>query len=417
MIQIDTKYLGSFLERMPTGLDEEVSMAQTSLEQKNCKGREFTGWVESVESIDENQMARMIEVSKEIREKADALLVVGIGGSYLGTKAAMNFIGRDFPVYFIGQNLSSHTWSQVREALKDKTFYVNFISKSGGTLEPALAFRFVRTLLEEKYNEEWHRYVVATTDREKGKLKGLAERLGITSFVVPDDVGGRYSVLTPVGLLPLLCAGVDVRRMMQGAQAERDDILNEKSDALQYVAIRNALYRGGKAVEMMVTYNPALNDLCEWWKQLFGESEGKSSQGIFPASASFTTDLHSLGQFIQDGTDFLMETVLWVENENEDFDIARFDEDPDGLDYLAGKSLNWINKMACEGTMRAHLEGGTPNLKITVPARDAFSLGALFYFFEYACGVSALVQGVNPFDQPGVEDYKRSVKELLVKGI
>ncbi len=417
MIRIDTKYLGSFLERMPTGLDEEVSKAQASLEQKNCKGSEYTGWVELVDSIDENLMAQMTEVSNEIREKAEALLVIGIGGSYLGAKAAMNFIGGDFPVYFLGQNISSHTWSQVREALKDKTFYVNFISKSGGTLEPALAFRFVRTLLEEKYNEEWHRYVVATTDREKGKLKGLADRLGITSFVVPDDVGGRYSVLTPVGLLPLLCAGVDVRSLMQGAKAEREDILSGQSDALQYATIRNALYRGGKAVEMMVTYNPALNDLCEWWKQLFGESEGKSSQGIFPASASFTTDLHSLGQFIQDGTDFLMETVLWVEKENEDFEIPRFDEDTDGLDYLAGKSLNWINEMASEGTMKAHLAGGTPNLKIIVPARDARSLGALFYFFEYACGVSALVQGVNPFDQPGVEDYKRSVKELLVKGI
>ena len=417
MIRIDRKYLGSYLEQQPVGLDEEIKKAQEALEQKSCLGSEFTGWVELVESIDEDLMQCMEEVSSEIRREADALVVVGIGGSYLGAKAALSFVGGDFPVYFLGQNLSSHTWQQLKEALKGKDFFVNFISKSGGTLEPALAFRFARTLLEDRYGDGWHRHVVATTDRDKGKLKALADKLGIVSFVVPDDIGGRFSVLTPVGLLPLLCAGVDVRGMMEGARMEREDIVNGESHALEYAAIRNALYRSGKAVEMMVTYNPALNDLCEWWKQLFGESEGKNGQGIFPASASFTTDLHSLGQFIQDGTDFLMETVLWVDEEKEDFKIPSFGEDSDGLEYLAGKSLCWVNEMACEGTMKAHLAGGTPNLKIIVPARDASSLGALFYFFEYACGVSALVQGVNPFDQPGVEDYKRNVKELLVKGI
>ena len=417
MIRIDKKYLGSLVASKQEDLKEEVARAQQMLEKKNCPGHEYTGWVDLVDHIDEDLMKKMTDVSKTVREDADALLVIGIGGSYLGAKAALNYVGGDFPVYFIGQDLSSHTWSQVQHALKGKRFYVNMISKSGGTLEPALAFRFVRTLLEERVGKNWHDYVIATTDREKGKLKQLADSLGIQSFVVPDDVGGRFSVLTPVGLLPLMCAGIDVRAMLTGAKKERLGVMDGTSYALEYALLRNALYRQGRAVEMMVTYNPALNDVCEWWKQLYGESEGKGGQGIFPASATFTTDLHSLGQFVQDGTDFLMETVLWVQEENEDFSIPKFEEDTDGLDYLAEHSLNWINEMACEGTMQAHLAGGTPNLKVLVPDRSAESLGALFYFFEYACGVSALVQGVNPFDQPGVEDYKRSVKELLVKGI
>ncbi|QRN86098.1 glucose-6-phosphate isomerase [Clostridia bacterium] len=416
MIRIDKRYLGSFLNQRTKALDEEVKQAQASLEQKQCLGSEYTGWVELVESKDEELIEKMTKISQNIRDNSDALLVIGIGGSYLGAKAALNFLGGDFPIYFLGQNLSSHTWLQVQEQLAGKDFYVNFISKSGGTLEPALAFRLARALLEERYKENWHHHVIATTDAKKGKLKEFAQKMDMETLVVPDDIGGRYSVLTPVGLLPLLCAGVDVHDLLEGAKRERADILAGQSDALEYTTIRNALYRAGKAVEIMVTYNPALNDFCEWWKQLFGESEGKNAQGLFPASACFTRDLHSLGQFIQSGTDFLMETVLWVDNDREDLRIPTFVEDTDGLDYLAGESLNWINKMACEATMKAHLAGGTPNLKVEVPARDAFSLGALLYFFEYACGVSALVQQVNPFDQPGVEEYKASMKQLLVKG-
>lgn len=417
MIRIDKRYLGSFLDKRTEALDDEVEQAQASLEQKQCFGSEYTGWVELVEYTNNELIQQMAGVSKNIRENAEALLVIGIGGSYLGAKAALNFLGGDFPVYFLGQNLSSHAWLKIKRQLEGKKFYVNFISKSGETLEPALAFRMIRVLLEERYKENWHQYVIATTDANKGKLKELALQTGIRTFVVPNDIGGRFSVLTPVGLFPLMCAGVDVRKMLEGARRERMDILDGRSDALEYAAIRNVLYRAGKAVEIMVTYNPAMNDICEWWKQLFGESEGKNNQGLFPVSACFTGDLHSLGQFIQNGTNFLMETVLWVEKENEDFAIPKLSENSDGLDYLVGKSLNWINRMACEGTMKAHLAGGTPSLKIIAPARDAFSLGALLYFFEYACGVSALVQKVNPFDQPGVEKYKASMKELLVKGI
>ncbi len=415
MIRLDDTFLGAYVDATSTPRMEEVLLAQAALEKKDCLGCAYTGWVEWVEQpvLAIEQMKTMAD---EIRSQADALVVIGIGGSYLGAKAALAFLEGDFPVYFLGQDCSPYTWQQVLRQVQDKVFYVNVISKSGGTLEPALAFRFMRSLLEERYGSDWATYVIATTDAVKGNLNELARREGLRTLVVPDDVGGRFSVLTAVGIFPMLCAGLDTKNLLEGARQERQDIMQGRSDALRYAMLRNQLYGQGKQVEILVVYNPALKELGEWWKQLFGESEGKANQGIYPASAVFTTDLHSLGQYMQEGTDFLMETVLWIEKETEDFLIPSWNKDDDGFNHLAGRSLSWVNEMACQGTMEAHLSGKTPSIKLSIPKRDAHSLGALLYFFEYACGVSALLQGVNPFDQPGVEAYKKNVKALLSKG-
>jgi glucose-6-phosphate isomerase len=352
-------------------------------------------------------------------------VVVGIGGSYLGAKAALEFILPYFPkrrnveVLFAGHNMSSTYLNELCDYLKNKDFSINVISKSGTTTEPAIAFRVLKKLLEEKYGvEEANNRVYATTDKSKGALRVFADSKGYETFVVPDNVGGRYSVLTPVGLLPLAAAGINIKSMMRGARSAKAQYTKKsiyKNDVHMYVALRNLLYRNNKSIEMMVNYEQKLNFFAEWWKQLFGESEGKEHLGIFPASASFSTDLHSLGQYVQDGERILFETILNIENPNKEIYIEEDDLNLDGLNYLSGKSLDYVNKQAFRGTLMAHKDGGVPSIIINVPETSAYSFGYLAYFFELACGVSGYLLGVNPFNQPGVEAYKKNMFALLGK--
>lgn len=414
MITLDREYLGeSVTDGALASMMEEVEEAAATLESGTGEGGEFVGWLHLPDIHDSEEYERMKEASARIRSQADCLVVIGIGGSYLGARAALDFLDGDFPVFFAGKDLSPHYLNRLLGEIGDRKVFVNYISKSGGTLEPALAFRVFRQMLEERYGPDWTDWVITTTDGEKGKLRDLTDREGIESFTVPDDVGGRYSVLSPVGLLPLMTAGVDTDRLLQGALKVREDCRQEQSAAKVYAAVRNVLYRQGKSVEILASYDPSLGSLAEWWKQLFGESEGKDGQGIFPASTIFTTDLHSLGQFIQEGSRIFMETVLWIEDDKTDVTIPSYGEDYDGLGYLEEKPLSWVNEMACLGTMAAHLEGGTPNLRILVPKANAYYLGQLFYFFMYVCGLSGYMQKVNPFNQPGVEAYKTNVFNLL----
>lgn len=404
--------------------------AANLLESRQGAGNDYLGWLDLPQRYDREEFRRIKNAAQFIQQKADVLVVIGIGGSYLGAKAALELLCHSFynnlpkqrrrtpEIYFAGTNISGTYLTHLLDVIGDRDFCVNVISKSGTTTEPAIAFRILKRKLEEKYDPaEVRQRIFATTDASKGALKKLADQEGYESFVVPDDVGGRFSVLTAVGLLPIAAAGIDVDALMKGAADARTDFKApfESNPCLQYAALRNILHRKGKDIEMLINYEPRLHFVAEWWKQLYGESEGKDGKGIFPASADFTTDLHSLGQYVQDGKRHLFETALQIAQPEADMTLEKEPVDLDGLNYLAGKTLDFVNKKAAEGTLQAHLDGGVPNLVITIPAATAYHLGYLFYFFEKACAVSGYLLGVNPFDQPGVEDYKKNMFRLLGK--
>lgn len=408
-----------------------VMGAKEVLLSKTGAGNDFLGWIDLPVDYDKDEFARIKKAAAKIQKDSDVLLVIGIGGSYLGARAAIEFLTHSFynvlnkedrkapEIYFVGNSISSKYIKDLQDVLKGKDFSINIISKSGTTTEPAIAFRVFKEMLIEKYGkEEANKRIYATTDKARGALKSLANQEGYESFVVPDDVGGRFSVLTAVGLLPIAVSGADIDKLMEGAAYGRTKALEtsyEENPALLYAAVRNILLRKGKHVEIVANYEPSLHYVSEWWKQLYGESEGKDQKGIFPASVDLTTDLHSMGQFIQDGSRIMYETVLNVEESTEEIVIGEEPVDLDGLNYLAGKNVDFVNKSAMNGTMLAHTDGNVPNLVVNIPKQDEFSLGQLFYFFEFACGVSGYILGVNPFNQPGVESYKKNVFALLGK--
>jgi len=405
--------------------------AKELLVSKTGAGNDFLGWIDLPVAYDKEEFARIQAAAEKIKKDSEVLLVIGIGGSYLGSRAAIEFLRHNFynivskeirktpEIYFVGNSISSTYIKHLIDVIGDRDFSVNMISKSGTTTEPAIAFRVFKELLEKKYGKEGAaKRIYATTDKARGALKNLATEEGYESFVVPDDVGGRFSVLTAVGLLPIAVSGADIEKLMEGAASGRKIALEapfEENDALQYAAIRNILHRKGKSIEVLANYEPSLHFISEWWKQLYGESEGKDQKGIYPASVDLTTDLHSLGQFIQDGSRIMFETVLNVEKSQEEILMKEEPVDLDGLNYLTGKSVDFINKSAMNGTILAHTDGQTPNIMVKIPEQNEFYLGQLFYFFEFACGVSGYILGVNPFNQPGVEDYKRNMFALLGK--
>lgn len=408
-----------------------VMCARDTLMNKSGAGNDFLGWIDLPSDYDKEEFHRIKKAANKIQSDSDVLLVVGIGGSYLGARAAIEFLSHSFynvlpketrktpEIYFVGNSISSKYINDLKDVLKGKDFSVNMISKSGTTTEPAIAFRVFKDMLIEKYGrEEANKRIYATTDKEKGALKSLADQEGYETFVVPDDVGGRFSVLTAVGLLPIAVSGADIDRLMEGASDERLSVTKapyESNGALQYAAVRNILLRKGKTVEIVANYEPSLHYVSEWWKQLFGESEGKDQRGIFPAAVDLTADLHSMGQFIQDGARIMFETVLNVQESPAEILLKEEEVDTDGMNYLAGKSVDFVNKSAMNGTIIAHSDGDVPNLVIDIPEQDEYSLGQLFYFFEYACGVSGYLLSVNPFNQPGVESYKKNMFALLGK--
>ena len=401
---------------------DALQRAHEMLREGNGPGGEFTGWVKLPVDYDKEEFARIQAAAERIRKQSQVLVVIGIGGSYLGARAVIDLLGAapgSPEVVFAGNGLSTDAMLELIAKLEGKDFSVNVISKSGTTTEPAVAFRIFKKLLEDKYGKEGARErIYATTDKARGALKPMADREGYETFVVPDEIGGRYSVLTAVGLLPIAAAGIDIVALMGGAQAEMDALLNHPgadNAAWQYAAARNALYESGKKIELLACYEPSFRFFAEWWKQLYGESEGKESRGIFPASVEFTADLHSMGQYIQEGERHLMETVVRFEHSLGELIIPEDPEDGDGLNFLAGKPLSFVNEQAMVGTRLAHVDGGVPNLLLTLPRRDADSVGRMIYFFEFACGLSGYLLGVNPFDQPGVEAYKKNMFALLGK--
>ena len=405
--------------------------AKEVLVSKSGAGNDFLGWIDLPVDYDKEEFARIKKAAEKIKNDSEVLLVIGIGGSYLGARAAIEFLRHSFynivskevrktpEIYFVGNSISSTYIKHLIDVIGDRDFSINMISKSGTTTEPAIAFRVFKELLEKKYGkEEAAGRIYATTDKARGALKNLATEEGYESFIVPDDVGGRFSVLTAVGLLPIAVSGADIDLLMEGAASARKNALEapfEENDAVKYAAIRNILFRKGKSIEVLANYEPSLHFVSEWWKQLYGESEGKDQKGIFPASVDLTTDLHSMGQFIQDGNRILFETVLNVEKSQEEILMKEEPVDLDGLNYLAGKSVDFINKSAMNGTILAHTDGQTPNIMFNIPEQNEYYLGQLFYIFEFACGVSGYILGVNPFNQPGVEDYKRNMFALLGK--
>ena len=395
---------------------DEVAAAHSKLYDPSAPGADFTGWVRLPESYDKEEFVRIQKAAAKIREDSDVLVVIGIGGSYLGARAALEVFPSNGPeICFVGCSLSPNETRQVMDKVQGKRWSINVISKSGGTTEPAIAFRLFRQLLEQQYGVEANGRIYATTDKARGALKTLADKHGWESFVIPDEVGGRFSVLTAVGLLPIAVGGTDISALMAGAAdaMDRFDLRSMDNPVWQYVAARNLLYRQGKKVEIFCNYEPSYSFVGEWLKQLFGESEGKDGKGIFPASAQFTTDLHSLGQYIQDGERMLMETVLYVDDTGCDMPIPYSDDDGDNLNYLTGKPLSFVREMAFQGTLDAHHDGGVPAMVLRMPHMDARTLGELFYFFELACGISGHVLQVNPFNQPGVEAYKKNMFALL----
>ncbi len=406
-----------------------LKTVNTELLSGNGAGNDFLGWLDLPVNYDKEEFARIEKAAKKIQSDSDVLVVIGIGGSYLGARAAIEFCkGQMYnatrdehipEIYFVGNNISSSYINDVIKIIGQRDFSVNIISKSGTTTEPAIAFRVFKKMLEEKYGkDEAKKRIYATTDKARGALKNLANAEGYESFVVPDDVGGRFSVLTAVGLLPIAAAGIDIAAMMKGAADARENCMDGTIDtnpAFKYAALRNILYRKGKNIEILVNYEPSLMMTGEWFKQLFAESEGKDNKGIFPTAANFSTDLHSIGQFIQDGTRSLFETVVWVKQPRTEAYIEEAAEDIDGLNYLAGKSIQFVNSKAYQGTLMAHMDGGTPNIIIEIDQADAYHFGYLVYFFEKTCGLSGYLLGVNPFDQPGVEAYKKNMFALLGK--
>ncbi len=429
MIQIDLSKLQQFVS-VPYEMElaPRLHIVHGHLQKGNGVGGEFTGWVHLPESYDRAEFARIEQAAQKIRSDSQALVVIGIGGSYLGARGVIeclcspnyNLKKKDTPnIYFIGNGLSSDQLSETMELLDGVDFSVNVISKSGTTTEPAVAFRFFRRLLEERYGKEGAAArIYATTDRHKGALKSLADANGYETFVVPDDIGGRYSVLTAVGLLPIAVAGIDIGELMAGAQSmmevcRADDIA--VNPAWQYAAARYELYQDGKKIELLASFEPSFRFMAEWWKQLYGESEGKEGKGLFPASVEFTADLHSMGQYIQQGERHLFETVVRFGLSAHENPVPYDDGNGDGLNFLAGKTMDFLREQAMDGTLIAHVEGGVPNITVQVGRRNAFTLGELIYFFEYACGLSGYLLDVNPFDQPGVEAYKKNMFALLGK--
>ena len=412
-------------------IEEAVLHAKDNLTLRKGAGRDFHGWVDLPVKYNKEEFKKIKEAAKKIRGESEVFVVIGIGGSYLGARAAIEFLGHSFAnnlpkekrkgpeIYFAGQNISSTYLNHLMDIIGARDFSINMISKSGETTEPAIAFRVLKKRCEERYGkEEAAKRIYVTTDKSKGALKELATEEGYETFVIPDNIGGRYSVLSAVGLLPIAVSGADVDLLLKGAQAARKHALVSKfedNDALRYAAVRNLFLQKGKTIEILVNYEPSLHYLAEWWKQLFGESEGKDGKGIFPAAVDFTTDLHSMGQFIQDGNRILFETTLNVEESKEELMIEKEAVDLDGLNYLTGETVDHINKNAMNGTILAHIDGQVPNVMINVPRQDEFYLGQLFYMFQFACGISGYLLGVNPFDQPGVESYKEKMFALLGK--
>lgn len=412
-------------------MERIVEQSKEVLVSKSGAGNDFLGWIDLPVAYDKEEFARIQKAAEKITSDSEVLVVIGIGGSYLGARAAVEFLRHSFynvvskevrktpEIYFAGNSISGRYLSDLIQVIGDRDFSVNVISKSGTTTEPAIAFRVFKEMLEKKYGKaEAAKRIYATTDKSRGALKKLATEEGYETFVVPDDVGGRFSVLTAVGLLPIAVSGADITKLMAGAADARKDALEKpfaENGPMQYAAVRNILLRKGKQIEVLANYEPSLHYVSEWWKQLYGESEGKDQKGIFPASVDLTTDLHSMGQFIQDGSRNLFETVLNVTDSEAEIVIGEEPVDLDGLNYLAGKNMDFVNKSAMNGTILAHTDGNVPNLMITVLGQDEYSLGQLFYFFEFACGVSGYTLGVNPFNQPGVESYKKNMFALLGK--
>lgn len=405
-------------------IKDEVLAAKETLLSASGLGSDFLGWVNLPVDYDKEEFDRIKKAAAKIQNESEVLLVIGVGGSYLGAKAAVSFLESYYnksntEIIFLGNNISALYVNSVLDKVKDKSISVNVISKSGTTTEPAIAFRIIKQLMENRYGkEEAASRIYVTTDKARGALKRMADEEGYECFVVPDDIGGRFSVLSAVGLLPIAASGADIDKLMEGAAKEREHLLNtpyEENSALLYAAYRNLLYRSGKKIEILGDFEPCLHYVCEWWKQLYGESEGKDGKGIFPASLDLTTDLHSIGQFVQDGERIVFETIMEIDDIGSKIVVEPDENNYDQLNYLAGMDLNYINKKAQEGTRQAHLDGGVPNLVVNIPVRDEFCLGALFYFFEFACGVSGYVLDVNPFDQPGVEAYKKNMFRLLGK--
>ncbi|MBF7094993.1 glucose-6-phosphate isomerase [Streptococcus sp. HF-1907] len=432
-IQFDySKVLDQFV--VPHELDYlqvQVSAADKMLREGTGPGSDFLGWVNLPEDYDKEEFARILKAAEKIKSDSEVLVVIGIGGSYLGAKAAIDFLNNHFAnlqtaeerkapqILYAGNSISSTYLADLVEYVQDKEFSVNVISKSGTTTEPAIAFRVFKELLIKKYGqEEANKRIYATTDKVKGAVKVEADANGWETFVVPDNVGGRFSVLTPVGLLPIAASGADITKLMEGANAARKELTSDKISeniAYQYAAVRNVLYRKGYVTEILANYEPSLQYFGEWWKQLAGESEGKDQKGIYPTSANFSTDLHSLGQYIQEGNRNLFETVVRVDKPRKNVVIPELSEDLDGLGYLQGKDVDFVNKKATDGVLLAHTDGGVPNMFVTLPEQDAFTLGYVIYFFELAIGLSGYLNAVNPFDQPGVEAYKKNMFALLGK--
>ncbi len=431
-VTFDYSKTGAFISADEVAFMKKLTLdAKDLLVSKTGAGNDFLGWIDLPVDYDKEEFARIKKAAAKIQSDSEVLLVIGIGGSYLGARAAMEFLGHSFAnvvdksirkapeIYFCGNSISSTYLKHLMDVIGDRDFSINMISKSGTTTEPAIAFRVFKALLEKKYGkEEAAKRIYATTDKARGSLKNLATAEGYESFVVPDDVGGRFSVLTAVGLLPIAVSGADIDKLMEGAASGRKRALEaafEENDALQYAALRNILLRKGKTIEILANYEPAVHYVSEWWKQLYGESEGKDQKGIFPASVDLTTDLHSMGQYIQDGARIIFETVINIEKSREEIIIGEEPVDLDGLNYLAGQTVDFVNKSAMNGTILAHTDGQVPNFLINIPEVNEFYLGELFYFFEFACGVSGYLLGVNPFNQPGVESYKKNMFALLGK--
>lgn len=428
-ISLETRYLDGFVRSHELdALQTQVTAAHDTLHAGTGLGNDFLGWVTLPTAYDKDEFARIQVAAKRIQQDTDIFIAIGIGGSYLGARAAIEFLKsplynakkKDTPdVYFAGNSISSTALRELLELCEGRRVSINVISKSGTTTEPAIAFRVFRDYLEKTVGaEEAKKRIYVTTDKARGTLKSLADREGYETFVVPDDVGGRFSVLTAVGLLPIAVAGCDIAALMAGAAKAQTELSNpdiQQNACYRYAAARNCLLRKGRAVELMVSYEPRYAMMSEWWKQLYGESEGKDGKGLFPASVVFSTDLHSLGQFVQDGSNILFETVVLIDKAEQELVIEEDPENVDGLNFLTGKTMSYVNEKAFEGTILAHTDGGTPNLVLHIPEATEENLGYLIYFFEKACAISGYMLGVNPFDQPGVESYKRNMFALLGK--
>lgn len=431
-IRFDYSKTNSFINQQTLSeMKSDVHSIHEQLHNKTGLGSDYLGWLDLPNSYDKQEFSRIQASAKQIQKDSDILLVIGIGGSYLGARAAIELLTHSFQnelskeqrrvpkIIFVGHHISATYMDELFDIIGDQDISINVISKSGTTTEPAIAFRIFKKFLENKYGQiEARKRIYVTTDKESGALKSLADQEEYESFIIPDDVGGRYSVLTAVGLLPIAVSGISIESMMEGAKLAMTELASPDLDsnpAYQYAALRNLLYQDGKLIELLISYEPRFHYFQEWWKQLFGESEGKNGKGIFPAAASFSTDLHSLGQYIQEGERHLFQTILQVEKPRKDITIELEKQDMDGLNYLAGKTVDEVNKKAFEGALLAHTDGGVPNFVITLPELDAFTFGYIVYFFEKSCAMSGYLLGVNPFDQPGVEAYKTNMFRLLGK--